>query len=122
MMVPVVEETKDEWGKTKKEYFFHKNYSYNQYTTLTIELPSPVIDEKGNLVGEEMKEHIFYADKSHPLANDDNLFAILTNNLDMAPDLEDIDEELEYLGFILDAIFYDGAVSKKQVYFLFPQD
>ncbi|CAG8838298.1 20248_t:CDS:2 [Gigaspora margarita] len=94
------------------------NAYYHQYNTLTIKLPVPVLDKNGIVVSEELKEHTFFAK-----GNDrDKLFAVLENDVDMSPDLEGIDDDLEKLEVILDAIFHDIVISKKKIYFVFPQD
>jgi len=122
-MVPVSTiETKN--GKKVAKHFFTKSKNYNKYLTLTIKLPVPILDKEGKPTGkEEEKDITFYADRTNPLCkNDENLFAILENDVDMAPDLEGIDDDLERLEVILDAIFHDIVISKKKIYFVFPQD
>jgi len=117
-MVPVSTIEKKENGTYTPKYFFTKSPHYNQYTTLKIKLPVPKLDKNNNPIGEELQEQTFYAE-----GNDrDKLFAILENDVDMAPDLEGIDDDLERLETILDAIFHDIIISKKKIYFVFPQD
>jgi hypothetical protein len=38
----------------------------------------------------------------------------------MSADLEGVDEDLDKLATILDAIFHDIVISKKKIYFVFP--
>jgi hypothetical protein len=118
MMVPVSGiEKKD--GKSYRKYFFKKNPHYQQYTNLVIKLPLPKLDLNGNIIGDELIEHTFYADNNH---DRDKLFAILENDVKMDADLEGVDEDLDKLAEILDAIFHDITLSKKKIYFVFPQD
>jgi hypothetical protein len=117
-MVPVSGiEKKD--GKSYRKYFFKKNPHYQQYTNLVIKLPLPKLDLNGNIIGDELIEHTFYADNNH---DRDKLFAILENDVKMDADLEGVDEDLDKLAEILDAIFHDITLSKKKIYFVFPQD
>jgi len=121
MKVPVSTiEKKD--GKYEAKYSFKKSKSYNKYTTLTLTLPTPILDKDGNVVGEEDKEHTFYAERGPLIKDDSHLFAILENDVELAPDLEGVDDDLEKLENILDAIFEDIIKSKKQFYFTFNQD
>jgi hypothetical protein len=117
-MVPVSTIIKDKVGNNQAKYFFTKNPDYQQYSQLKIELPVPVLDNQGNLIGSELKEQTFYAE-----GNDrDKLFAVLENDVEMTPDLEGIDDDLEKLGAVLDSIFHDITLTKKKIYFVFPQD
>jgi len=50
------------------------------------------------------------------------LFAVLENDVDLSPSLIGIDEDLAKLEVILDAIWHDVVISKKKIYFVFPQD
>jgi hypothetical protein len=105
-------------GKYVRQNYFTKNPDYQQYTELKIKLPVPLLDNKNNIIGKELKEQTFYAE-----GNDrDKLFAILENDVEMTPDLEGIDDDLEKLESILDAIFHDIVISKKKIYFVFPQE
>ena len=122
MMVSVSEINKKEDGQYIAEYFFKKSKNYNKYNTLTIELPVPKLDKDNNVIGEELQKQIFYAERNVLAKNDEQLFAILENDVDMVPDLEGIDDDLEKLESILDAIFHDIVISKKKIYFVFPQE
>lgn len=118
MIVPVSAIEKDNKGNYKPKYFFIKNPDYQQYTRLTVKLPVPVLDKETKLIRTELQDCTFYAE-----GNDrDKLFAILENDVEMNPDLEGIDDDLEKLGFILDAIFHDITLTKKKIYFVFPQE
>jgi hypothetical protein len=117
-MVPVSTVAKEKDGKKYRNYFFNKSPYYQQYTNLTIKLPLPKLDINGNQIGEDLVEHNFHAEGDKR----DKLFAILENDVDMSADLEGVDEDLDKLGSILDAIFHDITLSKKKIYFVFPQD
>lgn len=39
-----------------------KSNYYQQYTNLTIKLRSPKLDANGNVIGEDLVEHTFYAE------------------------------------------------------------
>ena len=118
LMVPVANVKTNADGNKEYNYFFKKN-PYFQFTELTIKLPAPVVDpETGTITGEALQEETFYATGTER----DQLFAILENDVDMMPDLLGIDDDLTKLEVILDAIFHDIVVSKKKIYFVFPQD
>jgi hypothetical protein len=118
LMIVKVSSIKVEKGKYIPEYAFTKNPDYQQYTELKIKLPVPVLDKNNLPIGKELKEQTFYAE-----GNDRNkLFAVLENDVEMTPDLEGIDDDLVKLESILDAIFHDIVISKKKIYFVFPQD
>lgn len=124
LMMVSVSTIEEKNGKYTAKHYFTKSKNYNKYLTLTLNLPVPILDKEGKLTGKEEEQEItFYADRTNPLCkNDENLFAILENDVDMTPDLEGIDDDLERLEVILDAIFHDIVISKKKIYFVFPQD
>ena len=111
-MVPVVELTEKD-GKKKFNYFFTKN-PYYQYSELRLKVPLVVNGKETN----QTIEKVFYPEN----AEKDELFAILENDIDLMPDLVGIDDDLERLNTILEAIFHDIVASKKKIYFIFPQD
>lgn len=119
-------------GENIPKHFFQKSPSYGKYTTLTLNLPVPQLDRDGNVIGQEERKHVFYAERASALKwtcpchlsyqGDEQLFAILENDVKLTPDLEGIDDYLEKLELILDAIFDDIVKSKKKFFFTFGQE
>ncbi|KLL04931.1 MAG: hypothetical protein MRERV_9c069 [Mycoplasmataceae bacterium RV_VA103A] len=120
LMVDAVSYTDEKDGTKKANYFVSKN-PYKKYTTLTIKVPAVV---NGKQTSETVDE-IYWADVKTAEAMDGDksrLFAVLENDVDLSPSLVGIDEDLAKLEVILDAIWHDIVISKKKIYFVFPQD
>ena len=111
--VSVVDIKQKPTGETIFDYKFIRN-PYYQYSELRLIVPELV---NGEPTGETIEE-VFYPES----ADLDKLFAVLENDVDLTPDLVGIDSDLERLEVILDAIFHDIIISKKKIYFVFPQD
>src|SRR5436853_4531469 len=104
-------------GVKEVEYSFSRNpyYQYSQLKLITPELVN------GKPTG-GTNEEIFYPDLDSANNDRSKLFAILENDVDLYPDLVGIEADLEKLEVILDSIFHDIIISKKKIYFVFPQD
>jgi hypothetical protein len=110
-------------GKKSAKYFFTRSEGHYKYSELKIKLPMPKLDKDGKtVIGTELQDQTFYANRSDLVKDDDKLFAILENDVKMTPDLMNIDEDLEKGEFILEAIFDDVAKSKKRFFFVFSQE
>jgi hypothetical protein len=117
-ILPVqVADLKEKNGKPVVKYSFTRN-PYYQYSELKLSVPELV---SGEPTGETIEE-IFYSDLESANNDRSKLFAILENDVDLCPDLVGIEADLEKLEVILDSIFHDIIISKKKIYFVFPQD
>jgi hypothetical protein len=121
LMVDAVNYNKKSDGTIETNYYFSKS-PYKKYTTLEIQVPEVV---NGKPTGGTKKE-TYWADVKTAETMDGGdttkLFAVLENDVDLSPSLVGIDEDLARLEVILDAIWHDIVISKKKIYFVFPQD